>query len=174
LPYAFTSTATFTVFDGELVRDTLTQLPGLNLLKGGPGADATSSHLCGSRFRQLNSSGAGNSGNDEERRDDGEGGKLYRPLRVGPLTMWIEWALAGAKPNFGYQQRINDAFNTGFISKHNLGFASFLRCKGENGFLIQGELSRSSTRSWEFASGAAWTTAAKSSAPKRDSRTKNR
>ena len=57
-----------------------------------------------------------------------------------------------------FLQRINDALNTGFVSKHNLGYASFQGRKVDNGFLVEGKLT--SSRSWDFASGSAWTPSA--------------
>ncbi len=184
--YAFTSTASLAVFDGDFVRMVLAKQPHLKLPKSGAGSTATSDFLYSSRFLQLNSSGARNSTEKEWKKAlmtrtsmlAGESGyllkgahmdpslarwknsKLYRwiqqpePPPAAPPGTWEEVSTADAKPNFVLQQRINDAFNTAYTGEHNLGYASFLGRKVDNGFLVNDKLV--SLRSWDFASGSAW------------------
>lgn len=179
--YAFTSTATFSVFDGQFVRDAVAKMPGLRLPKSGVGSSPTFAFLYQSRFLQLNSSAARNStgaawkaavmsGMASAAGENGfllkgpkmtpskarfKNGKLYRWQQVGPLRgAWSEVSPADAEPNFVIQQRINDPTNSTFLLEHNIGVASFSGRQVDNGFLVGGKLV--STKRWDFASGAAW------------------
>jgi hypothetical protein len=178
--YAFTSTATFSVFDGDFIRGAIAKLPTMRLPKTGSGPTATFEFLYASRYLQLNSSGARNSvggmfknaamtGMSMAQGESGyllvgptmdprpgrfKYGKLYRWIKILVSGVWDEARASDVKPNFVYQQRINDALNTGFTTPHNLGYASFLGRKVENGFLVDGKLT--ATKSWDFASGGPW------------------
>ena len=179
--YAFTSTASFSVFDAAFVRGAAAKVPGMTL-PGVSGSKATNAHLYTSRFVQLNSSGTRNSVGGMVKtalmggmaRTQGESGylfagnpmspsparfkngKLYTPMTILGVTVWRERDLADVEPNFVYQQRINDPSNTRFINKHNLGYAQFLGRKVTNGFLVDGKLDPSNSTSFDFGSGAAW------------------
>lgn len=183
--YAFTSTASFAVFDAAFVRGAAARVPGMTL-PGVSGSTATNAHLYTSRFVQLNSSGTRNSvggwgktkmmsGMANNQGESGymfagnpmspeparfKNGRLYTPITVMGVTVWRERDLADVQPNFVYQQRINDPGNTRFINKHNLGYAQFLGRKVQNGFLVDGKLDPSNSTSFDFGSGAAWTPAA--------------
>jgi hypothetical protein len=58
------------------------------------------------------------------------------------------------KPSCAFDQRYNDAFNSPYLGRHNVGFATIDKRKIENSFLTKsGQISK---RSWDFANDRYW------------------
>lgn len=174
--YGFSSTAMFSVFDSDFIRAMQGQFPGWSFPKVGSGTKPTFDHLYSSRFIQLCSSAQKNYASgllaavsripgayghiiDKDlkiREGAFKNPDLYRLLQPVPMLPGVmeKVDVADAKPNFVVQQRVNDASNTPYIDKHNLGLATFLGRRVDNAFLINGALA--GKRSWDFASSTHW------------------
>jgi hypothetical protein len=175
--YAFTSTAAFSVFDGKYIRAAQARFPNFSFPKTGTGAAPTFEHLYASRFLQLNSSALKNYASGllaytstlrgpyghivDSDFDISEGAwkqpDLYKAKAkpgIAPTYELVKVATADVKPNFVLQQRINDAGNSAYTPKHNLGLVSILGRRVDNVFLVDGVAG--SKRSWDFATNGAW------------------
>jgi hypothetical protein len=175
--YAFTSTAAFSVFDGDYIRFAQAKFPGFSFPKTGSGTSPTYDFLYASRFLQLNSSALKNYASGvlayvstlrgayghivDKDFDVIEGAwkspDLFKAVprpQVAPAFDLVKVAPADIKPNFVLQQRVNDAGNSTYIAKHNLGMVSILGRRVDNFFLVDG--AATSKHSWDFATNGPW------------------
>lgn len=175
--YGFTSTAAFSVFDGDFIRMMQARHPNFSFPKTGSGSSPTYEHLYSSRFLQLNSSALKNFASGllsytstlrgayghiiDNAFDVKEGAwkspdlfKAEPKPQIAPAFNLVKVELASMKPNFVLQQRINDANHSAYVPKHNLGMVSILGRRVDNFFLVDG--AATSKRSWDFATNGPW------------------
>lgn len=175
--YAFTSTAAFSVFDGKYIRLAQAKFPSFPFPKTGTGSTPTYDYLYSSRFLQLNSSALKNYASGllaytstlrgpyghiiDSDFDVIEGAwkqpDLYKAVprpQVAPAYDLVKVATTDVEPNFVLQQRINDAGNSAYTPKHNLGMVSILGRRVDNVFLVDG--AATGKHSWDFATNGPW------------------
>jgi hypothetical protein len=173
--YAHTSTAHFNVFDSAFYRLSLLRLPGVQSPKQGSGNVPTYHFLYRSRFIQLTASAAKNFASGflgVVAALSGEHGHIIdeltrvrtgflrnEELRIrqtdldsgGPLITADPKAV---RPICGIWQRVNDATNTPYNGRHNVGYVTLNGRRVDNAFLVNGR--PVGQRSWDFAVSTTW------------------
>ena len=174
--YGFTSTATFSVFDSTWMRSMVAKFPNWAWPKKGAGTSPTYQFLYASTHLQLTSSAAKNFAkvalqtlsslpvgysyfvNAKGKIETG----MYKngELRIRKASLLDDApvleavALDDYKPICAYTQRYNDAFNSPYLSGHNIGLVAIDKRRVENSFLTKA--GKTSTRTWSFANPAYW------------------
>ena len=178
--YAFTSTARFVIFDSPAIRRSARggSLTGsIRPLPVGPGA--TYRPISEARFIQLTSSALKNyaktilrwlgnasdpglgtitTADGDTQRGSWENGVFIRQ-EVAADGSGVEWAvrtLEEVRPSTFFQQKINDALNTGYIEDRNLGVVQFQGRTVRHSFRTPGK-SPTPQMTWDFNNQKYWT-----------------
>jgi hypothetical protein len=176
--YSFTSTAKFSVFDDTSLRVAIRHFPsGVSPPVMPQGSSPTYNFLWSAKFIQLNSSALKNFADDKVRlaanltlidpalfiREDGsvvegkyENGDVFEwvvPLDDRP-GRFIRQNKNDLKPAALFRQRINDVFNSQYISEHNLGLLTVNSPEISNCFYTA--KGKTSERTWNFLNDRYW------------------
>jgi hypothetical protein len=177
--YAFTSTVRFSVFDDRTLRNAVRSFPsGVSPPKAPSGAAPGYGFMWSAKFIQLTSSALKNFARDPYVRipasltmidpavfivEDGttvegkyENGQFFEwivPLDDRP-GRFVATTKESLKPSSLFRARVNDAFNTPYISQHNIGLLRIDAQEVSNAFYTPS--GKTGERNWSFANDKYW------------------
>jgi hypothetical protein len=177
--YGFTSTVKFSVFDDKTLRNDIKRFPrGVTPPKAPSGTSPSYTFLWSSKFIQLTSSALKNFADDvavkipaamttiepavfvvedggtvEGKYENGEFFEWIVPLDDKP-GRFVKKDKEILKPSSLFRQRINDAFNSPYVSEHNIGLLRIDAQEISNAFYTpSGKIGE---RTWNFANDKYW------------------
>jgi hypothetical protein len=177
--YSFTSTVKFSVFDDKTLREAIRQFPrDVSPPVTPQGGSATYDFLWGAKFIQLTSSALKNFASDTAVRLPAnltlmepalfireDGGMAKGKYENGDVFEWvvppddkpgkfIKQKKEDLKPATLFRQRVNDAFNSQYISEHNIGLMTVNSPEISNCFWTA--KGKTAERSWNFSNDKYW------------------